>query len=57
MFDFCLLFKTAKQITKNIIPYTVVIGVAVPTQTSEAFGSLDIKTDTGILIKNADVMP
>lgn len=47
----------AKQIRKKRIPYTVVIGVARPTIINEVSGSFDIKIDTGIRIKNADVIP
>ena len=46
-----------KQNIKKKIPYTVVIGVASPTRAREAWGSRDIKTDTGILTQKADVIP
>ncbi len=39
------------------MPYTVVIGVANPTNVREAWGSRDIKIDTGILTQKADVIP
>ena len=39
------------------MPYTVVIGVAMPTIIKDAPGSLDMRTDTGILMQNAEVIP
>jgi hypothetical protein len=54
---FLSLRSNQKHTPKNIIPYTVVIGVARPTPTSEAFSSLDINTDTGILMRKADEIP
>jgi|GEM_PF-4438818 len=39
------------------MPYTVVIGVAMPTIIKDAPGSLDMRTDTGILMQNAKVIP
>ena len=39
------------------MPYTVVIGVAMPTIIKDDPGSLDMRTDTGILMQNAEVIP
>jgi hypothetical protein len=50
-------FRPAKQRKKKIIPYTVVIGVDIPTRNRDAFGSFDIKIDTGIRMQNAEVIP
>ena len=35
----------------------MVIGVAIPTIINDAPGSLDMRTDTGILMQNAEVIP
>ena len=51
------LFNSRKQITKKIIPYTVVIGVAIPTEVRDVSGNLDIMIDTGIRMQNAEVIP
>ena len=51
------LFNSRKQITKKIIPYTVVIGVAIQTKVRDVSGNLDIMIDTGIRMQNAEVIP
>lgn len=40
-----------------MIPYTVVTGVARPTNTSDASGSLETNTEKGIRTQNAEVIP
>lgn len=56
-FRFLLFLSLAKQITKNTIPYTVVMGVAIPMKNSEALGSLDMIMETGIRMQKAEVIP
>jgi hypothetical protein len=51
------LFRSAKQMPKNRMPYIVVMGVASPISVRDVSGSLDIKMEIGIRTRNAELIP
>ena len=52
-----LFFNRAKQIMKKQMPYTVVIGVDMPTKVRFVFGRCEKNSASGIRIRQAEVIP
>lgn len=50
-------FNRAKQIMKKQMPYTVVIGVDMPTKVRFVFGRCEKNSASGIRIRQAEVIP